>query len=118
MYIGETWRMTETRAGEHKASVRLTEKDMSEGRIESAETRMNKDDGGLAKHNNRCGQGIDWENTKVVTQEKGRRQRRVREGIESLREIHKRNRVLNIFDRIEPWQPVLKKMFEREDEKR
>ena len=98
IYIGETWRMAETRAGEHRASVRLTEKDVSEGRIESAEARMNKDDGGLAKHNNICGQGIDWENTKIVTQEKGRRQRRVGEGIESLREIHKRNRVLNIYD--------------------
>lgn len=114
VYIGETWRMTETREGEHKANVRLTKKDIEEGRLESAEARMNKEDGGLPKHSTICNEEIDWENTKVIAQEKGRRQRKVREGIESLREIHNKKRVLNIYDKCETWQPVLKKFFKDE----
>ena len=114
VYIGETWRTAETRENKHNANARLTKKDIEEGRLESAETRMNKEDGGLPKHSTVCDEEINWEETRVIAQEKGRRQRKVREGIESLREIHKKNKVLNIYDKVETWQPVLKKFFEEE----
>ena len=42
--------MFETRKKEHEAKVRLTKRDIEDGNIESAEVRMGKEDGGLAKH--------------------------------------------------------------------
>ena len=42
--------MFETRKKGHKAKVRLTKRDIEDGNIESAEVRMGKEDGGLAKH--------------------------------------------------------------------
>ena len=52
--------MFETRKKEHEAKVRFTRKDLDERKIESAETRVGKDDGGVARHSIQCSQGIDW----------------------------------------------------------
>ena len=48
-YIGETCRMFEIKKKEHEAKVRLTKRDIEVGNIESAEIRMGKEGGGLAK---------------------------------------------------------------------
>ena len=53
--------------------------------ISSAEQRMGKEDGVLARHSVECTGNIDWEGAKIVGRETGLRQRKVREGIESLR---------------------------------
>ena len=50
IYIGETYRMFEMRKKEHEAKVCLTKNDLEEGKIESAETRIGKKDGGIARH--------------------------------------------------------------------
>ena len=42
--------MFETRKTEHKDKVRLSKKDLEEGKIESVETRMGKEDTGIATH--------------------------------------------------------------------
>ena len=42
--------MFETRKKEHEAKVRLTKKDLEEGKLYSTETRSGKEDGGIARH--------------------------------------------------------------------
>ena len=43
-------------------------------------------------------------------------QRKVREGIESLyRTIHNRKKVLNSFESLMPWRPLLDKYFDRDN---
>ena len=39
----------------------------------------------------------------------------LREGIESLRTIHNRNEVLNSFELLMPWRPLLDKYFDRDN---
>ena len=67
VYVGETWRLFQTRKKEHMEKVRL-----------------------------------------------GLKQRKVLEGIESLRQKHRGMRVLNNFDHVETWKPVLNSFFDRE----
>ena len=50
VYVGEKYRMFERRKREHETKVRLTKWDIENGNMESAEVRMGKEDGGLAKH--------------------------------------------------------------------
>ena len=73
----------------------------------SAEKRMGKEDGGLARHPMECQNDADWENAKVITNEKGLRQRKVHKKIESLHEKHRGKKVLNSFDHLETWKPFL-----------
>ena len=56
---------------------------------------MGKEDGRLARHSVDCGSGIDWGEARLVACECGLRQRKAREGIESLRERSNGNVVLN-----------------------
>ena len=83
IYIEETYRIFETRKKEHEAKVRLPKKDLKEGNIESAETRMGKEDGGIDRHSTQCSQRIDSKKSKVVVTVKNTKQRIVREGVES-----------------------------------
>ena len=62
--------MFETRKKELEAKVRLTKKDLEEGKIDSAETRMGKEDGRIVRHSTQCSQGIDWKKSKVVVTER------------------------------------------------
>ena len=50
VYVGEKYRMFETRKREHETKVRLAKWDIEDGNMESTEVRMGKEDGGLAKH--------------------------------------------------------------------
>ena len=72
---------------------------------------MGKEDGGLARHSQECENEIDFENTKVKGKETRWRQRKVKEGIESLRAIHKGKKVLNSFESLLTWRPVLEQYF-------
>ena len=50
LYTGETHWKWETRQKEHRYKVRLTTQDIEFGNTESATTRINTKDGGLANH--------------------------------------------------------------------
>ena len=72
------------RKKEHESTVRLANEDIKNGKLTAAKE-MGKEDGGLAKHSTDCNKEIHWENTRVLGIENRLRQRKVREGIESLR---------------------------------
>ena len=83
-------------------------KKLIEGRkIESAETRMGKEDGGIARHSTRCSQGIDWKKSKVVVTERNTKQRKVREGIESEKLKFRGKTPLNNYDHPDDWKSVI-----------
>ena len=110
-YNGETKRRFTTRLSEHQASVRLTKADLEAGNEQSAQDRMNEDDGGIARHSVECPSGIDWENSKVLSVETDTGKRKVLEGIESLRSRHEKKQVLNIHQLLYPWHGLLNEFF-------
>ena len=69
---------------------------------------------GLARHSVDCGSGIDWGEARVVACEYGLRQRKAREGIESLRERSNGNVVLNNFEPLTTWRPTLDRYLDSE----
>ena len=72
---------------------------------------MGKEDGGLARHTVKCQSGVDWVNGEIVAREIGLKQRKLLEGIESLRQKHRGMRVLNNFDHVEIGKPILNSSF-------
>ena len=114
VYVGETYRQFETRKKEHERKVKLTRQDIEKGRLDSAERRMGKEDGGLASHSIKHESEIDWGKSKIVAMETGYRQRKAREGIESLRELHGGKEILNNYEQLTVWQTVLNSYFKRE----
>ena len=68
--VGETWRLFQTRKKEHTGKVRLTIDNLHKGNTLSAEKRMDKEDGGLARHTVECQGGVDWENAEIVARER------------------------------------------------
>ena len=113
-YIGETWRKLETRLYEHKMGVRMTKQDLELGRIEEANKRLNKEDGGLPRHNTECAHEIKWEGVEIVGMERNTMERKVLESIETKREETRGNRVLNNYKQIPQWNLVLNKYFQSE----
>ena len=113
-YTGETRRRFETRLSEHQATVRLTEADIQTGNKESAEQRMGRDDGGIARHSVDCAAGIDWEGSRVVGIEADTRKRKVLEGIESLKSQHSKKRVLNNHEQLHAWRGLMNEFFDGE----
>jgi hypothetical protein len=57
----------------------------------------------LARHSVKCKGEIEWEKAEVIAMEKGLRQRKAREGIESLREQQSAETDFYIFVRGEGW---------------
>ena len=110
-YVGETERKWETRKGEHKDKVRLTLADMEAGKDEVAERRMNSGDGGLARHAVTCEGDINWEESKIIGRERRWNQRKLLEGIESLRQKDKGITPLNSYNQLEQWQATLSRCF-------
>ncbi len=106
VYVGETKRLLKVRKKEHQSKVQWTNEDVRNGRLMAAEERMGKENGGLVRHSVDCKKGIDWENAGV---ENTFRQRKVREGTESLRAMDSRKKVLNSFEPLITWRPVLDK---------
>ena len=75
---------------------------------------MGKEDGGLARHTTECQSDVDWGNAEIVARERGLKQRKILEGSESLRQRNYGMRVLNNFDHVDPWKPILNSFFDRE----
>ena len=105
--IQETDRKWKTRRKEHMDKVRLTQEDITNGNMDRATERMNTGDGGLAKHDSTCGQSIDWDNAKIVGRERWTTQRKLLEGVMTLKEKGKGRIPLNAYNQLEPWQPVI-----------
>jgi hypothetical protein len=110
-YVGETKRQWKSRKNEHQDRVRLTHQDIREGKLESAEKRMNDGCGGLARHSTECVSEIDWERAKIITTECNWTQRKVREGIETLRKVHQGQKTLNTSTYLDPWKSTLENFF-------
>ena len=112
-YNGETKRMWGSREKEHQDKVRLTLEDMRRGDRESAERRMNAGDGGLAKHSVECPNGINWEAAKITGREGGTMQRKMLEGVESLKEKYRGRIPLNSYNQLEHWQSTIYSFLEK-----
>ena len=75
--------------------------------MESATRRMNEGDGGLAKHSIECAQGIDWERSKIVGRENKTTQRKMLEGIETIKQKHMGKQPLNSCNQMDQWQSTI-----------
>ena len=106
-YTGETCRMWCTRKKEHRDKVRLTQTDIERGDIENATKRMNDGDGGLAKHSTECTAGIDWENARIIGKERNTTQRKMLEGVETIKKKYKGRKPLNSYNQMEQWQSTI-----------
>ena len=95
----------------HKDKVRLTLNDIENGNNDRANARMNERDGGLAKHAASCPQGIDWERARIVGKEENWTQRKLLEGIETLRRKNEGIIPLNQYNQMEQWRGVLNSLF-------
>ena len=112
--MGETQHLFQTRKKEHIDKVRLTNEDLRRGNTLLAKKRVGKEDGGLARHTTECQSGVDWENAEIIARERGLKQRKILEGIESLQQRHYGMKVLNNFDHVDTWRPELNSFFDSE----
>ena len=88
--------------------VRLTQEDIMNGNIDRATERMNTGDGGLEKHmRTTCEQQIDWDNANIVGREAKTTQRKLLDGVMTLKEKRKGRIPLNTYNQLEPRQPVI-----------
>ena len=110
-YTGETDRKWCTREKEHQDKVRLTLNDIRNGKNDRANSRMNDRDGGLAKHAASCQQGIDWEQARIVGKEESWSQRKLLEGIETLRLRNQGVIPLNQYNQMDQWRGLLNSLF-------
>ena len=78
----------EEKRREHQDKVRLKKEDIQDGNITGATARINDRDGGLAKHATLCPREIDWDGAKIVGKEQNWTQRKLLEGIETLRQMN------------------------------
>ena len=62
-----------------------------------------------------CEAGVDWNNSKGLTIERGYVERKVREAIESVRIRHTGQAFLNSSRNIEDWKPILYSYFDKGD---
>ena len=89
VYVRKTWRLFQTRKKEHMDKVRLTSGHLYKRNTLLAKNKgMGKENGGLARHTMECQSGVDRENAEIVARERGLKQRKVLEGIESLQQRH------------------------------
>ena len=72
---------------------------------------MNDRDGGLAKHAASCQQGIDWEQARIVGKEESWSQRKLLEGIETLRLRNQGVIPLNQYNQMDQWRGLLNSLF-------
>ena len=87
--------------------MRLTLQDIENGQIESAQKRMNTEDGGLAKHASVCPAEINWEKGKIIGREPKWTQRKFLEGIETLKQKNRGITPLNSYNKMEQWQSTV-----------
>ena len=75
--------------------------------LNQPKTRMGKEDGGIARHSTQCSKDIDWKKSKVICTEKGFKQRKVREGVESEKLKLKGKIPLNNYEHPEDWKAII-----------
>ena len=73
---------------------------------------MNEGDGGLAKHAAMCTEEIGWEYARIVAKEQKWSQRKLLEGIETLRQKNEGKIPLNSYNQLEQWQSIIYPFFE------
>ena len=73
--------------------------------------RMNDRDGGLAKHATSCEEEIGWEESRIIGREENWTQRKLLEGIETLRQKNQGRTPLNQFNQMDQWKGVLHELF-------
>ena len=78
----------------HESKVRLTNEDLKNESLAEVNKEIGKENWGLAIRMF----GGNWENTKVVANECGFRQGKVKDVIDSLRKIHCQTKVLHSFE--------------------
>ena len=113
-YVGETDRKWATRKKEHEDKVRLTKRDIENGNHESATSRMNDRDGGLARHATACQHGVDWEQARIINKEQNWTQRKLLEGIETLRQKNNGKIPLNQYNQMDQWSGILHSLFKND----
>ena len=98
-YNRETDRKWKTLKREHHDKVRLTKQYVEAGNVEQANAnkRINAGDGGLARYAVECTKEIDWENSRIVGEDRRWTQRKYLEGVESLRQKNKGVIPLNCY---------------------
>ena len=98
--------------------MRLTKNDIGNGNVERATKRMNDRDGGLAKHATICQQGINWEEFRIINKEENWMQRKMLEGIETLRQKSKGKVPLNQYNQMDQWCGLLHSLFKNDVNRR
>jgi len=111
-YTGETCRKWKTRRKEHEDKVRLTQEDIQAGNTERAAQRMNENDGGLARHSSECTQGINWAEARIVGREEGTIQRKMLEGVETMKQKARGKKPLNTCNQMDQWQTTIYSFLE------
>ena len=71
-----------------------------------------KEMGELAKHSVECTAGINWEEAKVIGREEGRMQRKMLEGVETIKQKAMGRKPLNISNQMEHWQATIYSFLE------
>ena len=66
-----------------------------------------------AKHRVECPNDIDWEATKITGRESGTLQRKMLEGVESLKEKYRGRIPLNSYNQLEHWQSTIYSFLEK-----
>ena len=99
-YIGHTGKKVGTRGKEHEKAVFLG----------------SWDDSALAKHCERCQEGIDWENLKTISTQPYYYRRAIMEALEIQREevCHPEHKIINdragLYVTTDAWKPFFKKI--------
>ena len=74
---------------------------------------MNAGDGGLARYSVECTAGINWEAARITGRESGTVQRKMLEGVESLKDKYKGRMPLNSYNQMEHWQSTIYTLLEK-----
>ena len=67
----------------------------------------------MAKHSVECTEGIDWDKAKITGRESGTMQRKMLEGVESLKEKYRGRTPLNSYNQMEHWQSTIYTFLEK-----
>jgi hypothetical protein len=123
VYIGQTKQRWDERKKQHCDNIRYTEQDLITGTESSklkAEMRTNGIGGGLVKHvAMECEKRINWEKSGPLTQERGWKQRRVKESIETYKQGIGGKKLMNQCDFLDSgWKRILKEDYQKTSDRK
>ena len=112
VYVGQTQQRWDERMEEHQANIRGANAEWHAGTQSGrkrAEDRMKGHGGNLVKHVVKdCDKGINWKKSGPVAMEKGWKQRRIKESIETFKREIKGKTILNQCDYLDQgWKEIL-----------